>query len=86
MFVYIAAQFIGGVMGYALLRSVTPGEMFYSNGSANGLCVTVPGAGVPPMQALLVEFIITFILILVRILFLELFGVLISHYSILLSP
>jgi glycerol uptake facilitator-like aquaporin len=65
MCVYIGAQFIGAILGYAALSAVTPTEIFYSNSSATGICVTGLGQGVTPIQGFALEFLITSILILV---------------------
>jgi glycerol uptake facilitator-like aquaporin len=68
MCVYIAGQFVGAILGYAALFYVTPTEIFYSNSTASGLCVNVMGRGVTPFQGFVVEFIITAILVFVRLL------------------
>ncbi|CAH1129521.1 unnamed protein product [Ceutorhynchus assimilis] len=58
--VYIAAQFIGAIFGFALLRVLMPQEWVVP-----GFCATKPHEQSTPMQALAIESIITCVLILV---------------------
>lgn len=53
------AQLLGGYLGYALLRAVTPSEFF----SDNKFCVSLPT--VSASEGFVVEYIISTILILV---------------------
>ncbi|CAL1689170.1 unnamed protein product [Lasius platythorax] len=53
---YILGQFIGAIVGYGLLKMITPAELF-NDGNANsvGLCVSVVHPGINSVQAILVE-------------------------------
>ncbi|XP_063704947.1 aquaporin-like isoform X2 [Culicoides brevitarsis] len=63
---YIAAQLVGSVLGYGLLKVISTHEaMFPAGEEATGLCVTMPAAGLGVTQAFFVEFICTGILVLV---------------------
>ncbi|XP_063708189.1 aquaporin AQPAn.G-like [Culicoides brevitarsis] len=57
---YILAQFLGGFLGYGLLKLATPEPIFVSN-----ICVTSPAPEISLFQALLIEFCMTTILLLV---------------------
>lgn len=73
--VYAVAQVIGAVLGFALLKAVTPGKFFdakeHFNAITNqtvrdyGVCSTIPNAEISSLQALAVEILITLVLILV---------------------
>ncbi|EFN78638.1 Aquaporin AQPcic [Harpegnathos saltator] len=55
--IYILGQFVGATVGYGLLKTITPAELF-SNGDLNstvGLCVTVVHPGINSIQAVLIE-------------------------------
>ncbi|EFN67363.1 Aquaporin AQPAe.a [Camponotus floridanus] len=55
--IYILGQFIGAIVGYGLLKIITPAELF-NDGNANstiGLCVTVVHPGINSVQAILIE-------------------------------
>ncbi|XP_060516952.1 aquaporin AQPAe.a-like isoform X2 [Cylas formicarius] len=58
--VYIVAQFLGALLGFALLRVLMPQDYVVS-----GFCATKPHALITPMQGLAIETIITCVLILV---------------------
>ncbi|XP_030767829.1 aquaporin AQPAn.G-like [Sitophilus oryzae] len=58
--VYVAGQFLGATLGYALLKILMP-EGWVSG----GFCLTKPAAAASPIQALIIETIITAVLILV---------------------
>lgn len=65
MCIYFVAQLIGAFMGFGLLKVVTPVSIFnQTSGSAVGLCTTIPHASVSPLQAVLIEFVATAVLIL----------------------
>ncbi|XP_071862605.1 aquaporin AQPAe.a [Bombus fervidus] len=58
---YAIAQFIGATIGYGLLMTITPPELFndgYSNSSV-GHCVTVVHPGINTTQAILIEILCT---------------------------
>ncbi|CAO1354259.1 unnamed protein product [Diamesa serratosioi] len=59
---YVIAQVLGAYMGYGLLRFVTPMKFF---AGIEGFCVTVPSDEISILQAFMVEFVITAVLILV---------------------
>ncbi|XP_020279322.1 aquaporin AQPAe.a-like [Pseudomyrmex gracilis] len=62
--IYILGQFIGATLGYWLLKTITPEELF-SDGNSNstGVCVTVVHPGISSAQAVLIEvFCTSFIL------------------------
>lgn len=73
--IYVVAQVIGAVLGFALLKAVTPGKFFdakeHFNAITNqtvrdyGVCSTIPNPEISSLQALAVEIMITLILILV---------------------
>ncbi|CAG9813987.1 unnamed protein product [Phaedon cochleariae] len=58
--IYVAAQFIGALLGFALLKILIPED--YIN---DGLCMTSPHKLITTMQALAIEIIITAVLIIV---------------------
>lgn len=58
-FLYFVAQLLGGYLGYALLRVVTPSEFFHDN----KFCVSAPS--VTDFEGFIIEFIITIILVFV---------------------
>lgn len=58
---YIAAQLLGGIIAAIALKVLTPSAA----AARTGLGTPVPGQGVDPVQALIVEFILTFFLIFV---------------------
>ncbi|KOC59814.1 Aquaporin AQPAe.a [Habropoda laboriosa] len=58
--VYVIAQFIGATVGYGMLMTITPPELFndgYSNSS--NFCVTVVHPGISTTQAILIETLCT---------------------------
>uniref|UniRef100_A0A336K939 CSON015249 protein n=2 Tax=Culicoides sonorensis TaxID=179676 RepID=A0A336K939_CULSO len=62
---YIAAQLVGSVLGYGLLKAISTNEAMFPNGEENvGLCVTMPATGLGIIQAFFVEFTCTGILVL----------------------
>lgn len=63
-FIYFVAQMLGAFMGYGLLIVVTPAKLFFPEGADTGLCVTLPHDSLTTMQALMIEFIVTSVLIL----------------------
>lgn len=63
---YVAAQIIGGFMGYGALKLLTPAAMFTESlEKGAGFCVTQPHANINLAQAVAVEFLATGVLILV---------------------
>ncbi|KAG5882002.1 hypothetical protein JTB14_035289 [Gonioctena quinquepunctata] len=58
--VYVTAQFIGGFIGFALLKVLMPPAYF-----KDGFCMTLPHSLITPIQALAIEIIITTTLIIV---------------------
>ncbi|CAK9819236.1 Aquaporin AQPAe.a [Anthophora plagiata] len=59
--VYVIAQFIGATIGYGLLMTITPPELFndgYSN-STSSFCVTVVHPSISTTQAILIETLCT---------------------------
>lgn len=63
--IYITAQFLGSFMGFGLLKVLTPTEVFSPVNSSVGHCMTVIHPNVPLVQALVIEFVATSILILI---------------------
>lgn len=64
--VYIVAQFLGGFMGFGLLKVLTPTHIFQNQNASNyGFCTTMPDASVSTTQAFALEFVATTVLILV---------------------
>ncbi|XP_049822687.1 aquaporin AQPAe.a isoform X2 [Aethina tumida] len=66
--IYFAGQMFGALLGFGLLKSVTPGQLI--NASTNttkviGVCSPAVNPSITPYQGLLVEFLLTFILVLV---------------------
>jgi len=66
--VYFIAQMLGGIVGFGLLKIVIPYQAFESNDVDNLIkpnsCLTLPGPDVTILQAFLIEFIMTIILVL----------------------
>lgn len=70
--IYVAAQFLGAFMGFGLLKWLTPDSVFNPlkivNGTEiateNGLCLTMPHSSLSDMQAVVLEFLATSVLIL----------------------
>ncbi|XP_011684377.1 PREDICTED: aquaporin AQPAe.a-like [Wasmannia auropunctata] len=63
--IYILGQLVGAIIGYGLLKVVTPTELF-NDGNPNstvGVCVTVVHPGLSCVQGLLVEVFCTFCLL-----------------------
>ncbi|CAH1113825.1 unnamed protein product [Psylliodes chrysocephalus] len=58
--VYISAQFFGAILGFALLKILMPADYW-----VEGFCMTLPHKLISPMQALVIEIIITTTLIIV---------------------
>lgn len=63
--VYMAAQMIGGFMGFGLLAVVAPTKQFAPEGAVHGHCASVINPEVPLLTAVFIEFIATFILCLI---------------------
>ncbi|XP_044727650.1 aquaporin AQPAn.G-like isoform X2 [Chrysoperla carnea] len=57
---YLMSQCIGAIIGYAMLKLVTPPELF-----EGGLCLTSVHPGISIWQGVMVEFLLTSLLILV---------------------
>ncbi|XP_015112766.1 aquaporin isoform X1 [Diachasma alloeum] len=63
--VYMIAQFVGAIIGYGLLKIVTP-EALFTDGfpdSSVPLCVTVVHPGITTIQAVLIEILCTAIVL-----------------------
>ncbi|KAK6634091.1 hypothetical protein RUM44_004699 [Polyplax serrata] len=64
--VYIVGQILGGIIGFGFLKAITPADKLHANGfEQHGLCSTVPNPDISVVQALLSEFLLTSILLLV---------------------
>lgn len=65
--IYFVGQLLGAFMGFGILKAVSPAYVFEkgNNGTAPGLCTTIPNEHLTPLQAVSVEFLITMVLILV---------------------
>lgn len=63
--IYFVAQMLGGFIGFGILKALVPAEAIRANNSSAGLCSTVPRADISIFQALIIEFIITMVLILI---------------------
>ncbi|XP_011308564.1 aquaporin isoform X2 [Fopius arisanus] len=64
-FLYMIAQFTGAIIGYGLLKMVTP-DFLFNDGFADSkipLCVTVVHPGVSKVQAVLIEMLCTAIVL-----------------------
>lgn len=62
---YVICQVVGAILGFGVLRLLTPAVAMFPPGATVGTCSTVPHADLNVFQAFFVEFIITMILILV---------------------
>lgn len=62
---YFVAQLLGSFMGFGVLKAVTPSHVFARAENSVGICTTMPGPDVSPLQAVMVEFLLTMILVLV---------------------
>lgn len=60
---YFVGQLIGAFMGYGLLKVVVPADAITQNSSDHGLCVTMHSENVSPLQAVVIEFVATMVLI-----------------------
>lgn len=64
--IYVASQLIGALLGFALLKAVTPARLFDAeNATAHGVCSTIPSSDISSLQALVVEIMLTLCLVLV---------------------
>lgn len=63
-FAYFIAQMIGAVIGYGLLKALTPLHVFNENAGDYGFCATVPHADLSVFQVFMLEYIATMFLIL----------------------
>ncbi|XP_053999485.1 aquaporin AQPAe.a-like [Hylaeus anthracinus] len=62
--VYVVGQFIGAIIGYGLLVTVTPPELLSDgHNSSAGFCVTAVYSGVSIVQAILIEALCTAIVL-----------------------
>lgn len=62
---YFVAQMIGAVIGYGLLKGLTPDQIFNEKAGDYGFCATAPVDGITPFQAFMMEFIATMILTII---------------------
>ncbi|XP_068084562.1 aquaporin AQPAe.a isoform X2 [Anabrus simplex] len=62
--VYVVAQCTGAIIGYGLLRSITPDDVWAESNCCK-LCVTTPAPSVSSLQGVLAEGLITSVLIFV---------------------
>lgn len=70
--IYVTAQLLGSFMGFGLLKVLTPDNVFGSvtivNGTEieteNALCLTMPHSSLSALQAVVLEFVATSVLIL----------------------
>lgn len=63
--VYMTAQFLGSFMGFGLLKALTPPDVFGPPDAAVGHCMLVVHPDVSIMQALIIEFMATSVLVLI---------------------
>lgn len=62
---YIVAQFIGGFVGFGLLKLLTPEHIMKPPGATVGTCSTVLHPDITPFQGVAMEFLATSIIVLV---------------------
>lgn len=60
---YVLAQLIGATLGFGLLKALTPTRVFASSTDAYGVCQTVPHEDLTAIDAFVIEFIATSVLI-----------------------
>lgn len=63
--IYILGQCTGGILGFGLLKLITPSNFTNTGYEEHGLCTTVPNKELSIFQALLTEFILTTVLMLI---------------------
>ncbi|XP_075213024.1 aquaporin-like isoform X3 [Lycorma delicatula] len=64
--VYFVAEFVGAILGFGLLKIVTPCDLWLvSSGNGTGVCSTIPVPSLNDAQSLALEFLATSFLILV---------------------
>lgn len=61
--VYFIGQMTGSVIGYGLLKAITPHYITKPLNATHGLCVTIPHGDLHPVQAVAIEFMLTAALI-----------------------
>lgn len=69
-FLYFIAQIIGSFIGIGVLKVVVPANLFESNQNSTsdvGFCMTMPHSDLSDMQALVIEFLATTVLVLVNL-------------------
>lgn len=60
------AQVLGAYMGFGLLKYLTPSNVFSSvNSTSPGVCSTVPHPDLKPVDAFIIEYMITTVLVLI---------------------
>lgn len=65
---YFVAQMIGSFIGLGLLKVVIPSSLFNQNTTTDaGFCMTMPHADLTDVQALIIEFLATTVLVLVNL-------------------
>lgn len=62
---YFFAQLIGALLGYGLLKAVTPASIAQKNYGSYGFCAIAPHQEVSEIQAFTIEFITTAVLVAV---------------------
>lgn len=62
---YFCSQIIGGLLGFGLLKVLTPAEIFRPNNNLPGVCSHQIHELLTPAQAFFIEFLATGVLILV---------------------
>lgn len=63
--VYFSAQFLGGFMGFGLLKVLTPPEVFSPPDAQLGHCMVAVHPLVPATAAVMIEFLATAVLLLI---------------------
>lgn len=63
--IYVAAQMLGGFIGFGLLKLVTPHKHIRGEGAEFGLCTTTVNPDITVYQGLAIEFLATSVLILI---------------------
>lgn len=62
--IYVSAQVVGAFMGFGLLKVLTPAHVFVQEECAVGHCMTMPHFDVTLVQAMVIEFIATSVLVM----------------------
>lgn len=62
-FLYFLAQLIGATLGFRLLKALTPTKVFALSSGSYGVCQTAPHEDLTEIDAFVIEFIATSVLI-----------------------